>query len=448
MPAISTARARSSSWARTRQLDADTRPADSQGGAASGRPVVASPRPSALDGGATEVVRYAPGDAGALLADLAAALGAGSASRAPGEHAEDAKRLASALRDTENVVVVWGEELAGGDDGPAQQLLAVADALGLADRDGSGLLEVPRQSNARGCARSAVRPTPDSGYGEAPRRGRRVEIARLLDSDELAAAILVNADPIRDSRDGGRWRDALDHADFVVAYSMFRDESTSRADVVFPAESYAEKEGDSDPSGRPPAAAAPGDPASGPSQDGLEVLVELSAALGGARAHTGPMVLDEILREVPFYAGVTHEEIGGTGVRWQARRRGEHPEAGQRPAGVSAGGVRAGRRTAAARHLPRPVGGRGHGAKPGAALPRAAPDARAAPADAERLAVKNGQPVEALERAQPPGVTRSGSGCDPGPPSDRGNGREQPQPPAGADEVEVRALTPEEEGAR
>ena len=49
---------------------------------AGARLLVASPRPSALDGGATEVVRYAPGDAAALLAGLAAALGEGE--RIPG----------------------------------------------------------------------------------------------------------------------------------------------------------------------------------------------------------------------------------------------------------------------------------------------------------------------------------------------------------------------------
>jgi NADH-quinone oxidoreductase subunit G len=53
---------------------------------------------------------------------------------------------------------------------------------------------------------------------------------------------------------------------------------------------------------------------------GWEVLVELSAALGHELAlHGCPMVLDEIAREVPFYAGITHDEIGATGVRWQRR---------------------------------------------------------------------------------------------------------------------------------
>jgi NADH-quinone oxidoreductase subunit G len=416
---------------------------------ASARLVVASPRPSALDGGATEVVRYAPGDAGALLAELAAALGAGSASRAPGEYAEDAKRFASVLRETENVIVVWGEELAGGDDGPARQLLAVADALGLADRNGSGLLEVPRQSNARGLREVGCLPNAGPGYGEVAEGAEAARIARLLDSGELAAAILVSADPIRDSRDGARWRDALDHADYVVACSMFRDESTSRADVVFPAESYAEKEGTvTHPDGRLQRL-RPAIPRPDRVRMGWEVLVELSAALGDELGlHTGPMVLARIAREVPFYAGITHEEIGGTGVRWPERDAAANlPAPGQRPEAP---------RPAASP----PADGRlqlgtyrdlwaGEVTERNPALRFLAPrqTLELAPADAERLGVENGQPVEASSnghrlraRVAIRQRMRPGAGF-----LIEGTAENNPSLLAGAGAVEVRALTPEEE---
>ena len=196
------------------------------------------------------------------------------------------------------------------------------------------MLEVPRQSNARGLREVGCLPNAGPGYGEVAAGADAAEIARLLDSDELAAAILVNADPIRYSRDGARWRDALDHADFVVACSMFRDESTSRADVVFPAESYAEKEGTvTHPDGRLQRL-RPAIPRPDRVRMGWEVLVELSAALGDELGlHTGPMVLAQIAREVPFYAGVTHEEIGGRasgGRTATPRRASRRPDGGPR----------------------------------------------------------------------------------------------------------------------
>jgi NADH-quinone oxidoreductase subunit G len=361
------------------------------------RLLVASPRPSALDGGATEAVRYAPGDAAALLAALSAALGERGASQAPGDYGEDAERLASALRDAGDVVVVWGEELAGGERRPAEQLLAVADALGLSERNGSGLLEVPGASNARGLREVGCLPNAGPGYGEVAAGADAAEIARLLDSDELAAAILVNADPVRDSRDGARWRGALDHADFVVACSMFRDESTSRADVVFPAESYAEKEGTvTHPDGRLQRL-RPAIPRPDRVRMGWEVLVELSAALGNELGlNTGPMVLAQIAREVPFYAGVTHEEIGGTGIRWQERHAaanlpppGGRPEPTQPEASAPADGRL---RLGTYRDL-----WAGEVTERNPALRFLAPPQtlELAPSDAERLGVENGQPVEA-----------------------------------------------------
>jgi NADH-quinone oxidoreductase subunit G len=51
-----------------------------------------------------------------------------------------------------------------------------------------------------------------------------------------------------------------------------------------------------------------------------QVLVELSALLGDETGiDSPPEALDAIASEVPFYAGVTHEEIGGRGIRWQDR---------------------------------------------------------------------------------------------------------------------------------
>ena len=54
---------------------------------------------------------------------------------------------------------------------------------------------------------------------------------------------LANANPVRDYPGGPAWTEALSSADFVVAVSMFDDESTNHADVIFPAETHAEKEG-------------------------------------------------------------------------------------------------------------------------------------------------------------------------------------------------------------
>jgi NADH-quinone oxidoreductase subunit G len=284
------------------------------------RLAVASARPTALDGGAAEAVRYAPGDAAAFCADLAVALGKDAASAAPGVYREPAEQVAAVLAGAERVVVVWGGGLAGDERGALERLLALAGALELADRDGAGLLEVPGATNARGLREVGAIPTAGPGYSEAPAGKSADEIRRALESGSLSALALAELDPVRSLPEAEGWPGALAAADFVVAISMFEDGSTASADVVFPAESHAEKEGTvTHPDGRLQRL-RPGVPGPGGVRLGWEVLVELSAALGDELGlDTGPMVLDEIAREVPFYAGITHEEIGGRGVRWQDR---------------------------------------------------------------------------------------------------------------------------------
>jgi len=102
--------------------------------------------------------------------------------------------------------------------------------------------------------------------------------------------------------------------------------------VVFPAESYAEKEGTvTHPDGRlqrvRQAIAHPGEVRSA-----WAVLAELSARVGKPLpVPTMPGIFDELAQAVPFYAGLTLEEIGGRGVRWQDREQASALEAAPLP---------------------------------------------------------------------------------------------------------------------
>jgi NADH-quinone oxidoreductase subunit G len=141
-----------------------------------------------------------------------------------------------------------------------------------------------------------------------------------LAEGSLEAALLVNADPVRDFAGGPEWSEALGKAKFVIAASMFENASTKHADVVFPAEFYAEKEGTvTHPDGRLQRL-RPGVPRPDGVRPIWQVLVELSALLGDETGiDSPPEALAAIASEVPFYAGITHEEIGGRGIRWQDR---------------------------------------------------------------------------------------------------------------------------------
>jgi NADH-quinone oxidoreductase subunit G len=292
---------------------------------------VATERPTALDGGAEAIARYAPGEGSHFLAELASAVGGAENVATP---------LAESLRDAGRVVVVWGERIARDGDG-AEALLDLAAALDVASAEGSGLLEIPDFANARGLREAGCLPDAGPGLSETkaaltPSYGANAafvgktteEIRAALESGELKSLILFGVDPLRDFPDSKAWEAALTAADFVVCFSMFETATSAKADVLFPLETHAEKDGTvTHPDGRlqrvRPSASRPGD-----IRPNLQVLSELSSALGHDTGIASQLTAFAALTQaVPFYAGIDDAAIGGRGIRWQ-----DTPAAGSAPA--------------------------------------------------------------------------------------------------------------------
>ena len=280
---------------------------------------VAGDRPTALDGGALALARYTPGGAAAFLAELDSALAAAK----EGTKAEgDAGEVAALLSGAERPLIVWGERLARGDGGAAavDALLELARGLGCTRTEGAGLLGVPDTANGRGLREVGLLPDAGPGLTETEPGMDSEAIRAALESDDLQALILFGADPVRDHPDSAGWQQALRSAGFVLAFSMFEDASTALADVVLPLQSHAEKEGTvTHPDGRlqrvRPNVMDPGEV-----RPGWEVLCELAAALGHETGIcSAPEVLAALASDAPIYRGITEEEIGGRGVRWQER---------------------------------------------------------------------------------------------------------------------------------
>jgi NADH-quinone oxidoreductase subunit G len=277
------------------------------------RLAVATDRPTALDGGADETARYEPGNASGFLHALAAELQ--EADRAEGDTGDDASRIAGVGRPG-STVIVWGERMAQGPAGhvAVEELLACARALR------AKLIGVPDTANGRGLREVGCLPGIGPGLSEAA-AGKDAETIRGdLEARELSALILAELDPVSDLPGGPAWESTLTHAPFVVAVSSFHNSSTAHADVVFPAEAYAEKEGTlTHPDGRLQRL-RPNVPRAGDVRPMWQVLCELAARLGHETGlDSTPEILEAIASEVPFYAGITLEEIGGQGIRWQDR---------------------------------------------------------------------------------------------------------------------------------
>jgi NADH-quinone oxidoreductase subunit G len=286
-------------------LDLRVRKAIRRNGA---RLAVATERPTALDGGAEAAVRFAPGGATAFLFGLAGAL------RDGGEGPE--APIAEVLRGAGKVVVLWGERVAR--DGAAEALLDVAATLGLADSDGSGLLEVPDFANARGLREAGCLPDAGPGLSEVTVGKPTEEIRSALEAGEIDGLILFGVDPIRDFPDTRAWEAALTAADHLVVFGMHENATTAKADVLFPLETHAEKDGTvTHPDGRlqrvRPSASRPGD-----IRPGYLVLSELASALGlETGVNSQPTAFAALTDAVSIYNGIDDATIGGRGIRWQ-----------------------------------------------------------------------------------------------------------------------------------
>ena len=307
---------------------------------------------------------------------------------------------------------------------PRDALLDLADALGLGGSDGAGLLEVPTRPTAAACARSAA--CPDAGPGFADDRRRAATPPRSRDGARRrrarARCSSLHADPVRDLPDAARWeRGARSARDFVVAHRRCSTDGLDRARRRrLPGRVLRREGGHGHPSRRPPPAPAPGDrPHPGDVRAELAGARRARAPRSATRpaSTSAPRRCAAIAAAVPFYAGITLEEIGGRGVRWQERDGRRAPLARRRSASSASA------RRRAARAAEPPADGalrlgtyrdlwaaRGHRAHARAALPaRRSRALELAPADAERLGARDGRRGRACARTATR-VTRDGRG--------------------------------------
>ena len=319
---------------------------------------VATSRPSALDPNAAALARFAPGAGEAFCAALNAALGGsgviGELATAAGADADEVRALAAVLsgagdtrspdgsQGTGDVVIVYGERLTTGarGDQAARALLNVAGRVITAGHDGCGLLELPAGANGRGLREAGV--LPNAGPGLTPVSSPGLDsgqIAASAAANQLQALYLLHVDPLRDRPDRRLWTKALARAKTVIAHAAFlTDGLWKHADIVFPAESYAEKEGTiTHPDGRVqrlrPAIARP-DAVRGEWQ----VLADLCRRLEhDPGVLTGPMTSAAMFAGIGFLEGLTLDELGGRGVRWPQRpQAAAWPQADAGPFGLEA----------------------------------------------------------------------------------------------------------------
>ncbi|MGZ6956649.1 MAG: NADH-quinone oxidoreductase subunit NuoG [Acidimicrobiia bacterium] len=256
-------------------------------------------------------LRYAPGEQGAVVADLVAAL------QGTGGGADVAAAAAAvAGRDGDLVVVAGRGNLAESVDATVDALAAFAGV------DGAHFLVALRRGNVRGALDLGLAPgflpgrvTLEDGrewfedhWGALPGDPGLdgLGILGAAGRGEIDTLVLLGADPLSDCPDRALAAGALEGAAHVIAVDTFLTDSTRTADVFLPVTTWGEQDGTvSNVEGRVQRVARKVT-ADGTAMPDWRVAAELALRLReDFDLATADEVQDEIARVAPAFAGVT-----------------------------------------------------------------------------------------------------------------------------------------------
>jgi len=269
--------------------------------------VVASPAGTGLDGIATHVVRYRAGAGHDTLRKLVSG---------DGELAAVTELLSAG-----QVVTLFGRASIAEDERLAEAVAAYARTL-----DGPGSLPLLGRGNIFGAldmglahnllpgrvsvGDGAGAASIEDAWGLIPEEAGlgTMEMLAAAVSGDIKAVVLVGADPVRDCPDPLLANNALDAAEFVVAFDSFVTDSSMHADLILPAAMWSEVEGTvTNLEGRVQAVHA-ANPPKGRARSLIGALSDVATAMGAdINAHDVAIVSKEMASVVPAYLGVSRD---------------------------------------------------------------------------------------------------------------------------------------------
>ena len=276
--------------------------------------VVMHPRRTGLDDVATHKINYRVGSGPETLKNLASG------------RKKAFKGARGALKSGPVVALVGRTGLA---EDPALAEAVAAFALGLPD---AAVLPLIRRGNVFGALDMGLSPSLLPGRAAAASETDRDALAafwgplpagdgldatgilRGLASGSLKALLLNGADPIRDHPSPSLAVDALQEAEFIVAFDMFLSDSARLADVILPVAGLGEVEGTATNLEGRVQKVNPIVPAPGQARPVWSILDDLAVTLGAElEAVSAETITKEIALVAPAYADVSwHRLLPGT----------------------------------------------------------------------------------------------------------------------------------------
>lgn len=213
-------------------------------------------------------------------------------------------------------------------------------------RRGVGVNPLRGQNNVQGAADMGCQPHQGAGYMNSydPEMnklyesfyktkiplGRGLKIPEMFDASiegKLKALWLMGEDVVQTDPNTNKVIAAMENLDLLVIQEIFMTETAKYATVVLPGATFLEKSGTyTNAERRIQKVQKVVEPLEGTKSDG-QIIVDIMNKMGYAQAeYDADNMLKEISQIVPFFAGVTWDNLGTNGKQWPVKKDGSDTE--------------------------------------------------------------------------------------------------------------------------
>jgi formate dehydrogenase major subunit/formate dehydrogenase alpha subunit len=145
-----------------------------------------------------------------------------------------------------------------------------------------------------------------------------------LHDGRIRALYLVGENPAQTEPNAHHVEEGLGHLDFIVAQDLFLNDSTRQfADVIFPASSFAEKDGTFTNTERRVNRVRKAVPSPGSAREDWRIVVDFARALGAdwPEYRTAEDAWNEFADLAPMWSGIRYDRIEEVGLQWPCKDR-------------------------------------------------------------------------------------------------------------------------------
>ncbi len=160
----------------------------------------------------------------------------------------------------------------------------------------------------------------------SPRVGLTImDMMHALEDGSVKGMMILGENPLGSDPDSRHVKHALQQAEFLAVIDIFLTDTAKIADVVFPAASFAEKDGTFSNTERNVLRIRKAIEPPGEARADWQIICDISTRFGLPMSYESPAeIFEEITQVTPSYAGLSYERLESGGIPWPCPSK-DHP---------------------------------------------------------------------------------------------------------------------------